>query len=556
MTFGSLGDRVARVLGHPRADALILTLSVLVTGAAWWVSSEAQAQRVRDRFTFRTGEVQQAIERRLLEYENVLRGGVGFFEASQVVSRTEWRTYVQTLHIEDYYPGIQGVGFTVRIPAAALERHQAEVRAEGFPAYAVRPPGPRDEYHSIVYLEPFEGRNLRAFGFDMYSEAVRREAMDRARDTGEAALSGGVTLVQETDRDVQRGFLMYVPVYRPGSRHDDLASRRANLLGFVYSPFRTRDLMAGILGSAELDVDYQITDGPSGDPASLLFSTRPGAETRGRLAMERQVTIGGRRWDLRFALRPDLDGARETGQPLAVALGGLLIDLLLFVLIRLKQRSAARARAAAAELRASLQEKEVLLKEVHHRVKNNLQVISSLLGLQGRLFQDARSRELLEECRARVLSMALVHEKLYHSGDLTRVDLADYLRTLVAQLEQGQLGRRDRVRVVVEAEPVRASLERAIPIGLILNELVTNALKHAFPGERAGTVRISLRLTGGGGALLEVADDGVGLPAGIECGTAATLGLQLVSMLARQLDGQLSCERAGGTLVRLTFAAV
>lgn len=207
---------ITRLLHNPVTAWVVLLCSLLLTGLGWYVSNRFVTHRASDRFYFRTEDVQSAVRQRLLEYEQVLRGGVGLFRASQSVGRQRWREYVRTLRIDEYYPGIQGIGFSLRIPREKKEAHIRTVRSEGFPHYTIRPDTVRAEYHSIVYLEPFDWRNQRAFGYDMFTEPVRRAAMERSRDTGFPSLSGKVTLVQETETDVQPGFLMYLPVYRHG----------------------------------------------------------------------------------------------------------------------------------------------------------------------------------------------------------------------------------------------------------------------------------------------------------------------------------------------------
>jgi two-component sensor histidine kinase/CHASE1-domain containing sensor protein len=544
---------LARVLQHPRSAWTFLALSVAATALAWWISDRAQAERVRDRFTFRTVEIESAISRRMLECENVLRGGSGLFAASEGVTRAEWRTYVSRLHIDEYYPGIQGIGFSARLPAGGLEAHERAVRAEGFPDYAVRPPGPRPEHHAIVFLEPFSGRNLRAFGYDMFSEPTRRAAMERARDTGLPSVSGVVKLVQETEQDVQRGFLIYVPVYRNGAPVGTTEERRAALQGFVYSPFRSRDLMAGILGNEIVDVDWWIHDGGGPAGGELLFASNATAPWPPPPGLSRSVAVerGGRRWTLDFAPRAGWVSPEDRSQPLVVAVGGLVIDLLLFAIIGMQRRGAATARRMTDELKASLREKDVLLKEVHHRVKNNLQVVSSLLSLQGRRMGDARSREVLDQCRSRVLSMALVHEKLYLSRDLSRVDLAEYVGSLLVELRRGQAD--GRVQVSHRAEQVWMGLERAIPCGLILNELVSNALKHAFPDGRTGRVEVVLAALGVDRVELQVNDDGVGMPAAVDVGRTPSLGLEVVAALVGQLGAEIEVAREGGTRIRIAI---
>ena len=207
-------------------------------------------------------------------------------------------------------------------------------------------------------------------------------------------------------------------------------------------------------------------------------------------------------------------------------------------------------------VRASLREKELLLKEIHHRVKNNLQITSSLLKLQAEKVADPQLREILRDSQERVRSMALVHEMLYKSSDLSHVDFAEYAESLLARLLRSFDARPDRVTLRTDIAGVSLGVDDAVPCGLILNELVSNALKHAFPEERKGVVTVSLGSIGEGKAAkyqLSVADDGVGLPAGFNAEDSETLGMELVNTLAAQLDGQIEFCGGAGTLVRVTF---
>jgi two-component sensor histidine kinase len=211
----------------------------------------------------------------------------------------------------------------------------------------------------------------------------------------------------------------------------------------------------------------------------------------------------------------------------------------------------ARVDARTAELLGALREREVLLQEVHHRVKNNLQVISSLIGMQARSLTDDAGRAALEECRGRVQAIALIHEKLYESNDYARVPFAEYVRGLAASVFAATGVAPDRVSLHLAIADVALAVDKAIPCGLILNELMTNALKHAFVDGRKGTLRVELRPVEAGGFDLVVGDDGVGL-AGLDLAKAGSLGLQLVHMLARQLDGRLEVDGTAGTTFRLT----
>jgi PAS domain S-box-containing protein len=214
-----------------------------------------------------------------------------------------------------------------------------------------------------------------------------------------------------------------------------------------------------------------------------------------------------------------------------------------------------RVDARTHEIVAALKEREVLLQEVHHRVKNNLQVISSLISMQARSLPKDASREALQECQTRVQAIALIHEKLYQSRDYAQVPFAEYARSLVSTVFEATGVAPDRVSLVLATEDVALAVDKAIPCGLILNELVTNALKHAFPDGRHGTIRVELGQLPDGTLHLEVSDAGVGLPADLDLEQSPSLGLHLVRMLARQLGATLRIEREGGTRFHLDVPA-
>jgi len=205
----------------------------------------------------------------------------------------------------------------------------------------------------------------------------------------------------------------------------------------------------------------------------------------------------------------------------------------------------------------SLREKEMLLKEIHHRVKNNLQIVSSLLYLQAELVDDERARHLLEESQNRVKSLAMIHEQLYQSPDLARVDFTRYVRNLASYLFDAHMIDPEEINLVVNVANVALEVDVAMPCSLIINELLSNALKHAFPGGTAvGGRRPEIRIVlhpVDGHCRLVVSDNGVGLPADMEQCSTASLGLQIVDVLTRQLKGTLEVERQEGTAFKITF---
>ena len=203
-------------------------------------------------------------------------------------------------------------------------------------------------------------------------------------------------------------------------------------------------------------------------------------------------------------------------------------------------------------LRQSLQ-KEVLLREIHHRVKNSLQIIISLLRMQSRSIGNESLSVALRQSENRIRSMALIHEKLYQSADLARVDFADYVRDLASDLFLSYSVQSRSVILESAIQPISLDLDQAQPCSLVLNELISNALRHAFPDGRAGTLRVSFQETEDGRCSLTVRDNGVGLPPGFDHTSTNSLGLRLVSNLVNQLQGTLQISSSGGTSVEVLF---
>ncbi|MDX5299990.1 MAG: CHASE domain-containing protein, partial [Gammaproteobacteria bacterium] len=243
MQYGEVSFR--QVLGsrHGLVAWLLLGLALLITLVLWQFSVLLVEDRTRARFENQSRQLKTAIEERLLNYEQVLAGAAGLFAVADLVGREGWRTYVKRLDIERYYPGIQGIGYTERVADQDVSRHIERVREQGLPDYLISPAGTRTEYHPVVYLEPSTRRNRRAYGYDAFGDPAHRDAMERARDSGMATMTGRVVLVQEVGDDEQPGFLMYFPVYAGDRVPEYLADRRLALRGYVFSAFRMNNLM-------------------------------------------------------------------------------------------------------------------------------------------------------------------------------------------------------------------------------------------------------------------------------------------------------------------------
>ncbi|WP_312511656.1 CHASE domain-containing protein [Stutzerimonas nitrititolerans] len=318
-------------------------------------------------FELLVGKVTNAIEQRLIDHEQILFGAAGLFAASGEVSRAQWRAYVERQQLADRYPGIQGVGFSKVVRASEREAHEQSIRAEGFADYRIQPEGERPVYMPIVYLEPFNDRNRAAFGYDMYAEPVRHQAMRQAASTGKSRISGKVILRQETHGKVQAGVLIYVPLYHPAMPLETAEQRMDALLGFAYSPYRMDDLMEGILGAADLNLSLRIYSGPTQQAEQLLFASKEHAPGDAAHSQDVQLSIYGGTWTLHMESLPAFESGFSANEGL-VAILGAGISLLLFFLISSLAFRQRRAEILAGQMTERIRENKRALQLSEERL--------------------------------------------------------------------------------------------------------------------------------------------------------------------------------------------
>jgi len=318
-------------------------------------------------FELLVGKVTNAIEQRLIDHEQILFGAAGLFAASGEVSRAQWRAYVERQQLADRYPGIQGVGFSKVVRASERDAHEQSIRAEGFADYRIQPEGERPVYMPIVYLEPFNDRNRAAFGYDMYAEPVRHQAMRQAASTGKSRISGKVILRQETHGKVQAGVLIYVPLYHPAMPLETAEQRMDALLGFAYSPYRMDDLMEGILGAADLNLSLRIYSGPTQQAEQLLFASKEHAPGDAAHSQDVQLSIYGGTWTLHMESLPAFESGFSANEGLVAVLGAG-ISLLLFFLISSLAFRQRRAEILAGQMTERIRENKRALQLSEERL--------------------------------------------------------------------------------------------------------------------------------------------------------------------------------------------
>ncbi|MDD5176379.1 MAG: CHASE domain-containing protein [Sterolibacterium sp.] len=383
---------------------VVFLFCLSLTLVAWDGLRRQAVKSAEQEFELHVRDVIGSVEERLRQHEQILLGAEGLLVASEAVTRAEWRTYVERLHLKENYSGIQGVGFVQIIRPADLQAHIAAMRAEGFPDYTVYPPGQRSLYTATIYLEPFSGRNLAAFGYDMMSEATRAKAMRMAAESGKTTISGKVRLVQETHGKEQAGFLMYVPVYREHRTPATPEEGWNALQGFVYSPYRVDDLMAGILGKRILMLDFVIFDGEGEtDGARMFVSTderAAGARTApAKMSALRTIQAYGHRWTVRLYSRPEFEASFQSPLNAVIpALGGgisVLLFILVSFLISRRERAEEMAERMTKDIRANQEELRQSEMRIHAIVDGADHLIIST-NTEGviQLFNHAAERDL------------------------------------------------------------------------------------------------------------------------------------------------------------------
>jgi len=476
-------DNVTRLSPLMLLGLLVLLIGMLATYFAHQSALNAEHQIQQENFDARTGEIVLRIEQRLATYEQVLRGLKGLYVASRHVDRDEFRSYADNLHLAEHYPGIQGVGYSMILPPQEKAAHIASIRQQGFPDYVLSPVGERELYTSIVYLEPFSGRNLRAFGYDMYSETVRRAAMEKARDTDQPVMSGKVTLVQEAGQKVQAGFLIYLPIYRQGSPHATLAERRANIIGWVYAPFRMNDLMQGILGEQVSSIDYEIFDSEYATPATLMF------DNDGHLSLHKdesayhsthRIEITGQTWTVKLRSLPAFEANLDSGRINAIWLTGILLSVLLALLVWLLAYGRTRALRLAQDMTSELRTTLAELEEAHdqllqsekmasigqlaagvaHEINNPIGYVYSNLGSLEKYVQDAfELLDLYEQAESRISDAGTREQIKDAKARLDIVFLKEDLSALMAESKEGITRVREIVQNLKDFSHVDASDE-------------------------------------------------------------------------------------------------
>lgn len=498
--------------------------------------------RAHDQSRFR-GEVRwttEAIEQRLAVYLGLLRSAASAFAPEGELDLQKFRQYAHRLRLREFYPGVQGIGYAQRARAHEIEALQVLMHQAAHTEFSVRPPGQRPEYFPIVCLEPMDLRNREAIGFDMFSETVRNEAMQRARDSGQPAASGKVTLVQEIDKDKQAGFLVYVPVFR---ETDGLPStvdaRRERLAGFVYSPFRAADMFRGIFGDQEPILHFEVFDGNEPSEASRMYISQVKASSHPAFTEKVHMRIEGRTWALVFKTSPAFEAGSSASLIWWALLSGLLVSCtvagITFSLAEARTRAEVYSRQLAEAQQALQKHADNLESTVLERTSRLRETVAEL---------EAFSYSLSHDMRAPLRSIQSFSQFVVSDyGELLPAEAHDYLARVIAAsrrmdqliydvLSYTRLSRQEikihavdvtkLVSGIIRERPDLQSPQVELEIGALpsvqgneasltqcITNLLSNAVKFVAPG-----VKPNVRIYGvqnNGLVRITVEDNGIGI---------------------------------------------
>jgi PAS domain S-box-containing protein len=346
---------------------IALLAAIGLTVLAWHLLSLDSERRAEERFGRMTVEIEAQINDRMHDYQRALRGGAGLFVTSKEVTRSDWQAYTQTLRLQESLPGIQGMGFSLRVAANGHEALTKKMQAGGYPEFSIKPPGIRKETATIIYLEPLDRRNQRVIGYDLMSEPIRRATLTHARDTGQTTISDKIILLQEDASDTQAGFLMIEPVYRQRMDTSTIESRRQALIGYVHAPFRANDLMLGTLGHHWPEVWLEVLDGAGTQAGQSLYTDAAlqngKTTTPSRFVQEKKLAIFEHAWTLRMHSSPAFEAAIDRQKSQFVFVAGGIVSLLLFAMFRLQSLTTARAEKLAKGITNDLQQTQLALEQ-------------------------------------------------------------------------------------------------------------------------------------------------------------------------------------------------
>lgn len=542
---------------------LVLTISLLMTSLTAWLLWTSFHETHALRFQSDASRFQSVLVSRMNAYEAILRSTSSMITVNPAIDDQSFHHYVTSLNIAANYPGVQGIGYSVLVKPGQETELIRHMQAEGQSQFKLWPDSAQDERHAIIYLEPLDQRNQRAIGFDMFSEPIRREAMQAARDTGQPAATSKVILVQEDGSEQQPGFLMYVPVYSmlDGRPPATIEERRQSLLGFAYSPFRIGDLITNVLSSTlDIPIDIQIYDGSQIQADQLLYQQKSNPLTKDAFTESQSLHFAGHEWTIIYSANNTYEQNNQI-ITLAALLVGFLFSIALFLFSHAQIQARYRAETAVSV-------RDSFLWIASHELRSPL---TALLGNAQLLEMRSKRSSLLAEREQhnlqaiiqqgqrmnRMISVLLDHSQI-KTGTLhverKALNLVPVVHRVMSDLqditENHSFTLEAPEQLIVDGDELR--LEQ------VFYNLINNAIKYSPDG---GTISVRL-FQESNQALIQVSDQGLGIPikeqkrlfnefyraSNVKDSkiSGSGLGLYVINEIIRQHDGTINLQSEPG----------
>ena len=348
---------------------LVLAVCILLTVGATYSFYQSAKNKDSIRFSNEVKRIQLAVENKLNLYVALLKGGRGFVESNREIKRENFSDYVKSLELEKNYVGVQGIGFTKVIAAEEREAFVEKMKSEGYVEFNIFPAAEKNFYLIVTYLEPFNQSNQKSIGFDMSGESNRNEALDRARDSGEAASSAKVNLVQEKEEFSETGFLIFLPIYKDGKLPLSIEDRKKNIIGYIYSPFRASDFLSEIQNDKSAsDIKLKIYDGEVSTENLLAKTTEPqklsaSNEIEENYTAQNVLNVAGRKWIIQYDSAPSFTAQSSLGWTPFIFIIGAIFSFLLFGMTYWETSARIKLQTTAAELFELEKQKQGLLEK-------------------------------------------------------------------------------------------------------------------------------------------------------------------------------------------------
>ena len=465
-------------------------------------------------------ETETLISNRLTTYEDILRAGVGLFDSSNEVTREEWKRFVDILDIPNRYPGVIGVGYVKSVPASQVSEHERTYRDSTYPNYTIRPKTNDPVYLSVVYLEPRNPANDRAIGFNAVSEKSRVEALNRARDTGSTTITGLVTLVQDQESNGKEGFLMFVPHYINHTVQEAEADRRKNLAGFVYAPFRSKDLISEITTQMNLEgYSFQVYSGEQNSENLLYTSPEYNniARKSSKIETTKEIMANNQKWIIKGLVDTSIVTKSDNNRPLTILWIGTVFSLFLALFIYMLLLNRTR-KISSKETEDIQNAKDELLALASHQLRTPATGVKQYLGLLREGYAGALNRDqrtyINKAYESNERQLNTINQMLFVARSdagkikltVRRMDIGELVKDILDEQKSMIAEKKHKIKINIPDHPVDIYGDEQY-LRMALENVINNAIKYTEPG---GKISINVEAAGNNVKIL-IEDNGVGV---------------------------------------------